>query len=186
MIIALDAGHGYKRSALSYTGAKGNAIIEDDWAIHWLERVAHYLRARGHTTIYTRKTAELVDLKTRARIAKQSKADLFLSIHLNAAADPKANGVEALVAKPDTRSRPLAAAICALFHQHGFRNRGVKTDDQGQHKSIYVLRNTYARMPAVLIECGFLTNIDDAIRLKDRQLMERLACELAKLIDSGA
>jgi N-acetylmuramoyl-L-alanine amidase len=50
-------------------------------------------------------------------------------------------------------------------------------------KSLYVLRNTYAVMPAVLIEVGFLSNAADAAKLRDRRWSEDLACNMAAALD---
>lgn len=180
MRVCLDAGHGYKRTLP--TGARGNNLIEDDVALKFCDRLGHYLRVKKVEVVFTRPDRNFVELKARSKIAKQEKCDMFVSIHCNAAGSPDAHGVEALVVVDDKRSHTIAEGLFAVLVQAGLSKRGVKWDNQGQHSSLYVLRNTYARMPAVLLEVGFLTNRDDATRLKDKEWLEKLACNLANVI----
>ena len=175
--LALDAGHGYKRGLP--TGARGNGLIEDDVALDFVRRIGHHLRLAKHETVLTRPDDKFVELKQRGKIAKAGKCDLFLSIHLNAADSPNAEGVEALVAKGDTRSKRIAELLVGIVTQAGMKSRGVKWDSQGQHKSLRVLQDTYHAMPAVLLEIGFLTNVKDAAQLRDPQWQERVSIEIA-------
>ena len=86
------------------------------------------------------------------------KIDYDVSIHLNAGrkdlnGDGQTGGVEVLIYSEDMR--PVAEAVCKEIAALGFRNRGVKVN-----KSLYVLRKTKA--PAMLIECCFVDDADDA------------------------
>ena len=143
--------------------------------------MGHYLRAAGHTTVLTREADKFVQLKQRAKIAKQAKCNLFLSIHLNAATNPNARGCEAFYAAPD-KGRSIEAARMILHTINGITTipiRGVKRDSASQHKSLTVLRSTYSVMPAVLVELGFLTNAKDRSVLTGLRTMETLALILA-------
>ena len=84
-------------------------------------------------------------------------ADLFISIHTNAAESPAATGSEALVYSPSaTVAREVAERILTQLNQiTGLRNRGIV-----YRPGLYVLRKT--TMPAVLVELGFITNPRDA------------------------
>jgi len=175
--VALDAGHGASRGR-PFTGAHGNGLIEDDLALDFVTRIGHHLRAAGYDTVIIRPDAKLVTLATRGKRAVQSHCDLFLSIHLNAGPS-EASGVEAYVAKGDTRSRALAERAVEAISAHGLRNRGVRWDSQSQYSSLRVLRDTYRHMPAVLLEIGFVTNKHDARLLGDKHFREAVAEEIA-------
>ena len=177
MKVALDAGHG-ARPGHSHTGAVGNGLVEDEIALDLVLRIGHHLRAAGCETVYTRPDSRFVPLAARGRIAKTAGAEMFLSIHCNAGPEG-ACGAEAFVVEGDQRSRAIAQPLVDSIAAHGFRNREVKWDFQGHHTRLQVLRDTYRRMPAVLLEVGFLTNVHDARLLKDRFLREAVAKEVA-------
>ncbi len=191
MRIALDAGHGYKQRFP--TGAQGCGIVEDDWALMFCQRLGHYLRAKGADVIFTREKPAIVNLGDRGKIAKKAKCDLFVSIHLNAAANAQAHGCEAFYAgvtvKPNTpeaglyrRSKALGIAVLNVIQLAGISSRGLKPDSSSQHTSLRVLRDTWGRMPAVLVEVGFLSNPGDASKLKDKRWVEDLAAKLAEVL----
>lgn len=102
------------------------------------------------------------DLAQVCAYANQSEADLFISIHCNAAASRQANGTESFVFMENNQASLFAESvqkqICGALKTI---DRGVKT------ANFYVLRNT--DMPACLIELAFLTNEWDASQLRYRQ-----------------
>lgn len=181
--ICLDAGHGYKRKLA--TGAAANHLIEDDLAFDFCTRIGHHLRAAGHETVLTRPTDAYVELKPRAKLARAEKCDLFVSIHCNAAGSPNANGAEVLIARQDPLSMGVASRVLSAICQEGMNRRGVKLDNRGAHKSLYVLQNTYSQMRAILIEVGFLTNKEDAAKLADKYWRERVSKSIAKALTDG-
>ena len=181
MKIALDAGHGYKGT--QHTGASGNGLVEDDVALDFMTRIGHQLRLLGAETYYTRPTKSFVSLGSRGAGAKAAECSFFLSIHNNAASASAASGVEIFCSAGDKRSYQTAGKILdAVVEASGWKNRGVKWDNQSQHSSLRVLRDTYRSMPAMLIELGFLTNTNDANKLKDNKFREKVATIIAKEI----
>lgn len=184
MKICLDAGHGYKGS--SHTGAAGNGLVEDDIAYDFVTRVGHHLREYGCDTVITRPTSKFVSLGSRGALAKSKDCDFFISFHCNAGS-PLATGVEAYVALNDFRSLALAKKLLAIITAGGsIKSRGAKWDNQSQHNSLRVLRDTYRKMPAMLVEMGFLSNISDAKLLGDRTWREAMSIKIAKkLIELG-
>jgi N-acetylmuramoyl-L-alanine amidase len=111
-----------------------------------------------------------VPLSERCQIANNWNADCFVSIHANAFGNVwnNANGIETYIYKSKPpEALTLAAEIqTQLIRQTGRFNRGVKTAD------FYVLRHT--KMTAILVECGFMTNKDEAELLKSEKY--RLQC----------
>ncbi|MTI82572.1 MAG: hypothetical protein FH756_01475 [Firmicutes bacterium] len=92
---------------------------------------------------------ELADLQARCDIANSAGADLFVSIHQNGDINYQGRGIETFSMAETGEGRKLAKAIQdQLVKQTGLINRGLKTANW------YVLRNT--KMPAVLVECGFV------------------------------
>lgn len=155
MRIILDPGHGGHDP-----GAVANGYKEADLA--WLigRGVKWVLNQHGHTVLWTRLEDQHRTINQRASWARLVGGDLFLSIHCNAAS-PAATGIEAWTVTGDQRSRIVAASLLDTFLRFlpdPLRNRGVKGDTTNRHGSLGVLRGTYQRMPAVLLECGFLTS----------------------------
>ena len=88
-------------------------------------------------------------------------ADYFISIHTNASSQSSANGTEVLVYSQPSISAELAEDILEEITEiTGLQSRGVKS-----RPGLYVLRKT--TMPAVLVELGFITNPQDAARMRD-------------------
>ena len=96
--------------------------------------------------------------------ANNSDADIFVSIHCNAATNPSAKGTETLVYSANGgKAHMLAKCIQhQIVHSLGMVDRGVK-----ERPNLSVLKNT--TMPAVLVETAFITNEQDAAKLRDRQ-----------------
>ena len=91
-------------------------------------------------------------LATVCRIANSEKADVFVSIHCNAAENKSANGTETFYWTSDTKSRTLANCVQnRLLDALRTRNRGLKDGTW-----LYVLKHT--AMPAILTEVGFISN----------------------------
>lgn len=101
------------------------------------------------------------DLKARVELANRLNADLFISIHCNGAANPAACGHEVFWHKNSAKGEKLARLVNAYMSEAFpvMKNRGAKADTTLHENGLYVLR--YTRMPAVLIELGFLSNPDD-------------------------
>ena len=133
------------------------------------------LSQKGVKAILTRKNEVDLDLSPRVSLANNTDADIFVSIHANASRGKRRdiNGLETFYYR-GWRGRLLAKRIQKqiLRVSPGSPDRGVK---QGR---FYVIKNT--RMPAVLVEIGFLTGRLDARRLEKIAHRKRLAYAIAK------
>ena len=119
---------------------------------------------------------EDVSLGERVRRAnklhKENGRSRFISVHCNAAGDGvswnMANGIDTFYDANSTQSHHLADAIQdRLIEFTKRRNRGVKT------ANFYVLRSTH--MPAILCECGFMTNYEEALLLASTEFQKLVA-----------
>jgi len=176
--VVLDPGHGG-----ADPGTIHNGIIERDYVLAMAHRVARLFDNNSNIDIVlTREENTSVSLSDRAAFANNLNADLFISIHVNAAQFPSgainyiANGIETWynfgelerAANNLFTSRQFATIIQQnLVAGTSSANRGIWYGD------MIVLLET--EMPSVLIELGFLTNPAEAARLANAQHQARLA-----------
>ena len=169
--VVIDPGHGGPDP-----GAIGiGGIRESDVVLEVSKIVTKLLTEKGVKVMLTRKKEVDLDLPPRVAFANNSDADIFVSIHANASRGKRRdiNGLETFYFK-GWRGRLLAKRIQKqiLRVSPGSPDRGVK---QGR---FYVIKNT--RMPAVLVEIGFLTGRLDARRLEKSAHRKRIAFAIAK------
>ena len=147
--VVIDAGHGGFDS-----GAIGrNGIKEKQVALDVAHRLDARLRAAGFRTVLTRASDTFVPLESRALRSNRERNAIFVSIHFNHTRARRVSGAETYYAHPYARG--LAERI--QFHMTRSRpavDRGVK------RANFVVLRRNLN--PAVLVECGFLSNGHEA------------------------
>lgn len=147
--VCLDYGHGGIDSGAVY---KGRCEKDDNLALGL--KVAEELRRHGVEVFETRTSDTTVSLKNRTLFANKGNFDYFISFHRNASKPEKARGVETYVyIIGREKSKTLAEKIQKALIEVGFINRGVKK------ANFQVLRET--KMPAVLVEVGFIDNSED-------------------------
>ena len=182
--VVLDPGHGGRDP-----GNINGKLIEKDITPKICYYMYNYLIFNGCQVILTRETDieldKLIkkDLIKRAKIANDNKADVFISIHLNSGNvkdknSEKYNGVTTyyfpnIYKIPNTQGLKLAQTI---------QKHAVESDGWVSRKILpanySVLRNTV--MPSALVECGFLTNSNDIIRLKNETILNNLGTNIGK------
>ncbi|WP_313175898.1 GBS Bsp-like repeat-containing protein [Streptococcus parasuis] len=191
--IYIDPGHGGVDSGASYGG-----VYEKNLALSVANKLKANLIQLGYQVLMTRTADYNVDFKTeRSKMANQSNADLFISIHFNATGLPSSNstGIETYWYQYDPEYQPkINAAMhndptrlaeseilanqvqASLISGTGAVNRGVRRE------TFAVLRET--AIPAILVELGFMDNPSDLQKIKEDAYQTKLANALAQGIDN--
>ena len=177
--VVIDAGHGGKDA-----GAVGvNGVLEKDLNLVFAKTLAEIFRENGARVILTRETDALVlkegdenapsqkacDVRNRTEIANSSGCDLFVSLHMNSFPAEQYKGFEAYYSENTAESRLYAEKIQSAVKEkyEPESRRYARASDK-----IYLLAN--AECPAVLLECGFLSNGEDAAKLSDKDYQKEL------------
>ncbi len=187
MIIVLDPGHGGHDN-----GAICNSIKEKNITLDIAQRVAKKLTDCGHKVILTRNVDNFITLDQRTNIANQQKASIFVSIHCNSAESKTANGIETFVLTPygqpsynrvKTASCDFKRCINNKFDQTNLilayniqktLVERLRANDRGiKHSRFHVLKAL--NCPGILIECGFLSNLNDRQKLSSEKYRQALA-----------
>ena len=158
--VYIDQGHNPQNPN---AGAEGNGYREQDLVFRIGQEFAEMLQARGYETRLSRPdpttqlgTSNATSLMARVSEANAWGADYFISLHTNASEITAASGTEALVYRLGTTAALLGENLLrGVTEATGLPDRGVVASPE-----LYVLRRT--RMPAVLMELGFITNPEDA------------------------
>ena len=170
--VVIDAGHGGRDRG----GIRGQVVSEKALTLDVARRLNEILRADGIRTVMTRSSDTFVPLPKRVAIANSQRNAIFVSIHFNAASCKGAEGCETYYYR--TSAVAIASRVQArLMRVEPGENRGVKC------RAYYVLRNT--RIPAVLAECGFLTNRSEASLCLKPAHRQKIASAIAKAIEAS-
>ena len=158
--IIVDAGHGGYDGGASYNGR-----LEKDDTLRLALAVGELLSEMGYDVSYTRTTDVYDSPVQKARIGNDSNADLFVSIHRNSSPNPNTyKGVQTLVYEDVGLKANLARSVNNELEKVGYRNINVV-----ERPNLAVLRRT--KMPAILVEAGFINNDEDNARF-DSQFSE--------------
>ncbi len=182
-IVILDAGHGGEDA-----GAVGiDGVLEKDLNLSLTLCLRDLLIFEGWQVILTRDSDVLLydpnvplsrktqDLKNRLDYSKRYDRAVFVSIHMNKFPDPTCKGLQVYYSGNHPASQSLAQRIqtdhCSNIAPENHRKCKVAGS------SIYLMHRM--EIPAVLIECGFLSNAEDVRRLTDRNYQKLLAAQFA-------
>ena len=173
----IDPGHGGKFSGAVYNGQKESMLN-----YKFAHRIMNKLKDEGHRAILTRDSDKELgktlnaDLSKRSDLANENKADLFVSIHCNASTNPDARGFEVWTSKGETKSDKIADNIIKQISEEipEIKIRKDLSDGDNDHEADFsVLRKT--KMPAVLVEIGFMSNEKDLTMMNDYLYLEKIS-----------
>ena len=174
--VVVDAGHGGSDPGAVYEGRQ-----EKDDTLDLTLAVGDILKKNGIDVYYTRTTDEYETPFKKATDANNSGADLFVSIHRNSSENPNQySGVETLVYSDTGLKAEVARNINNQLEDAGFKNLGVD-----ERKNLVVLKRT--KMPAVLVEAGFINNDKDNYLLDEEfdSIAQAIADGILESIPSG-
>lgn len=177
--VVIDAGHGGEDG-----GAVANGIIEKDINLSISRKLAALLSASGYKVREIRKTDVMVntegettrerkvsDMKNRLAVFNENEGNIVISIHQNKFPQEKYNGTQVFYSTNNDNSAVLAESIresvVSLIQPENER----ETKPAG--KEIYLLHN--AEIPAVIVECGFLSNYNEAKLLETEKYQQKIA-----------
>jgi N-acetylmuramoyl-L-alanine amidase len=164
--VVIDAGHGGHDRG----GIPGQRIAEKDMNLDVAQCLRNVLAANGYRVVMTRDSDVFVPLPTRVAIANSYRNAIFVCVHFNSTQRRGAAGIETYFYSRD--SLPLASAV------HYYVAGGAPSSNRGvRRRGYYVLRKT--NVPAVLVECGFLTNPTEASYAQTASYRQKLAEEIA-------
>lgn len=184
-IIVVDAGHGgVDPGKIGANGAK-----EKDINLIIAKKLAKKLTDNGYSVIMTREddsglyeeddvNKKASDLKKRCEIADNGNASLMVSIHQNSFSGSEVKGSQVFYYTHSDEGKLIAQAIQSSLKRmvNPSNTRAAKTND-----SYYLLIHT--KCPTVIVECGFLSNPEEAYLLTDDEYQEKLAAAIVTGID---
>lgn len=179
-VIVIDPGHGgdAKVGGSSPNNAKGpSGLLEKNVTLAVARRLAAALEALGHTAVLTRDGDVNLGLSARARIARDRKAEAFVSIHFNGF-DSRTQGTETFV---HVRSGAASAALARLVQQFTLavtqhHDRGIKRAEFG----VLSPSQHHAATAACLVEVSFMDVPEEDARLGQTAYLQGIAGGLAQ------
>lgn len=180
-VVILDAGHGG-----SDPGKVGiGNILEKDINLQIAKKVNALLKKKKITVIMTRKedsmlneedvTSKAADMKARVQMINEKLPDLAVSIHQNSYVEPSVFGAQVFYYTNSSDGERAAKIMQKeLFILNKDNTRQAKAND-----TYYLLKRT--QVPTIIVECGFLTNPEEAKKLSDETYQE----DVAKAICAG-
>lgn len=174
--VVIDAGHGGIDGGV--VGADG--VKESDLNLAYSKTLGEIFQRAGFNVVYTRKNEgglyglatngfKLRDMKERKRIVDQAKPNLLISVHMNKFSASYRSGPQVFFQDDKSDGRSLAQSIQNVFNDFTGKVREPIAGDY------YVCRET--QCPAVIVECGFLSNPDECAALQTAQYREQI-CNL--------
>lgn len=169
--VVVDAGHGGMDG-----GAVGtdSGVVEAGLNLSVASLLKEALEAEGMVVIMTREDGEALadtkrgDMEARRNILRRSDADLVVSIHMNKFSDRSVSGAMAYFMQGSAEGEALAQAVIdSVCDAIGQKRRAANPGDY------FVIRE--CAVPAVLVECGFLSNAGDEKRLQDAAHQQALS-----------
>ncbi len=183
--VIVDAGHGGPDGGTS----AADGTLEKDINLQIAVKLNEMLKAMGFETVMIRDTdvsihndtantirqKKVSDLKNRLNIINNTDNAVFVSIHQNHFSDSKYSGTQVFYSKNNPLSDSLADSI-----RHSVISY-LQTDNTREIKQsgteIYLLH--HAQIPAVMVECGFLSNINETENLKNEEYQQKIAFLIA-------
>lgn len=203
-VIVIDPGHGGSNLG---TRSVLNGAYEKEFALDWAKRLASILETNGWKVLLTRTTDVDMSLTNRVTFADACKADLFVSLHFNAAPSPtnhEEGGIETFcvtpTGMPSTLTRDYEDDITLVFPNNRFDVENLQyamrvqrsllkissARDHGVRRARFMTVLRGQNRPAILVEGGYLSNPREAKRIAEPAYRQKLAEAVASaLVDKS-
>ena len=179
-VVVLDAGHGGKDPGK--VGVDGQ--LEKDINLDIVNKLKYYLEASDVDVVLTRdgdkrlysagdSRKKTADMKKRCEIIEDAEPDLVVSVHQNSYHEPDVSGGQVFYYKSSERGKYLAEILQRRFdYVLGEENHRQAKANGNYYPLLHV------KEPIVIVECGFLSNRQEARRLEQEEYQDRLAWSL--------
>lgn len=183
-VVILDAGHGGPDG-----GASCNRILEKEINLKIAQKTRDLCQLFGFTVVMTRdadvsihdpntssvRSQKVSDLRNRLNMMVETPGALVVSIHLNKFPQSYVHGPQVFYAPKTPHSKELAQMVQdnLELHLQTDRQRVIKKADSG----LFLLYNNEVN-PAILVECGFISNPDEAEKLKSEAYQDKIAMSI--------
>lgn len=180
--VIIDPGHGSPDGG----AVSKNGTVESEINLAIAEKLREELTERGYEVIMTREgengldRKKKTDMHMRLDIIQSASADMFVSIHMNKFRQSKYRGAEVLYSNNFIQSALLAQLIMDEIREIDPQNQ--KRSITEAEKSLYLLKN--APVPAVIVECGFISNPEEEALLLSKEYQSRVASAICEGIIS--
>ena len=179
-VVVIDAGHGGEDAGAIGKGEVHEKTLNLEYALC----IGEILSEKGYTVVYTRTEDKMLysteenikghrkisDLKNRLAVCEGYPEGILISIHMNSFGQPQYSGLQVYYKNESDSSRALANSI-----QSNVRSR-VQADNKRNIKNgkdLYLLDNS--PIPAVIVECGFMTNDEELSKLLQKEYKNALS-----------
>lgn len=179
-VIVIDAGHGGEDGG----AVSSNGISEAEINLKIALKVQNLLEQSGATVVLTRSDENAIydlnkktlrekkvsDIKNRVKIGNESSADILVSIHLNKIDQSQYYGWQTFYKNNNENGKKLATCI-----QNNLNSSINKENNRVPLKidNVYLIKNI--EIPATIVECGFLSNLEEEKQLQEDEYQDRLA-----------
>ena len=191
--VIIDAGHGGEDG-----GAVGiNGILEKDLNLSIALKIGQILQSQNINVIYTRtedillydknvdykNRKKALDLAARVKIAEETPNCVFVSIHMNSFSNSKYSGLQVYYSKNNPQSNELASTLQNAVR----RNLQLQNNRKATEATSRIFILDRLECPAILIECGFISNPEECrilcTEIYQKQLSETISEEIKKYVE---
>ncbi len=165
--VVIDAGHGGYDHGAIYGGYN-----EKDITLSLAHKLAGYLEAAGIKSLMVRNDDRFISLAERVEVSNSIDPKLFVSVHVNAlATNPNMEGLQTYYYSPS------GLELANVVHKQLLKDVGMP-DQRVRKAGFWVIK--YTQVPSILLELGFMTNVEERKKLTKDSYQNDLAKAVAR------
>ena len=174
-LVVLDAGHGGKD-----VGCSHGETLEKDINLAVALQTKAALEKLGYEVVLTRADDTFISLDERVEIANKNRGGMFVSIHVNST--EKSTGATGIETYCDANANPHSAALAQAVQDAAVKKTGAKDRNMRDDSNFQVVR--YSKIPACLIEIGFINAKAEREKLVKESYQKKLAEAIAEGVEA--